>query len=60
MEQSSQRTQTSLGMAKDVASKHMTTARQAYAMGATWNWIRARTYLRLSGKTYGKPLIGKR
>ena len=60
MEQSSQRTPISSEMAKAVASRHMTTGRQLYATGVTWNWIRAKTYQKLSGKSYGKTPIGKR
>ena len=31
-----------------------------YATGVTWSWIRAKTYLRQSGKSYGKKPIGRR
>ena len=60
MEQLLQRTVTSLEMAKAVASRHMTTGRQLYATGVTWNWIRAKTYQKLRGKNYGKTPIGRR
>jgi hypothetical protein len=60
MEQLLQRTVISSEMAKAVASRHMTTGRRLYATGATWNSIRARTYLRLKGKSYGKTPIAKR
>ena len=60
MEQSSQRTVTSLEMAKDVASRHMTTGRRVYATGVTWSWIRAKTYRALKGKNYGKTPIVRR
>jgi hypothetical protein len=60
MEQLLQRTVTSLEMAKAVASRRMTTGRQLYATGVTWNWIRAKTYQKLTGKNYGKTLIGRR
>jgi hypothetical protein len=60
MEQSSQRTVTSLEMAKAVASRHMTTGRRVYATGVTWSWIRAKTYRELRGKNYGKTPIGRR
>lgn len=60
MEQLLQRTVTSLEMAKAVASRHMTTGRQLYATGVTWNWIRAKTYRKLTGKSYGKTPIVRR
>jgi NADH:ubiquinone oxidoreductase subunit D len=60
MERLLQRTVISSEMAKAVASRHMTTGRQLYATGVTWNWIRARTYQKMNGKSYGKTPIGKR
>jgi hypothetical protein len=60
MERLLQRTVTSLGMAKAVASRHMITESQRSASHVTLNWIRARTYLRLTGRSYGKTPIGRR
>jgi hypothetical protein len=59
MERLLQRTVTSLGMAKAVASRHMTIERQRSATNATWISIRVKTYQRLKGKSYGKTPIGR-
>jgi hypothetical protein len=46
-------------MAKVVELRHMTTGSQLYAIGVTWSWIRARTYLKQNEKIYGKTPIGR-
>ena len=60
MERLLQRTVISSEMAKDVASRHMTTGRRLYATGVTWSWIRAKTYRAQNGKNYGKTPIVRR